>query len=302
MNEMFLKSIKGRVLFDELLSDHTSYRIGGPADVYACPRDLDDIRTLLEIAGKRNLPWFVIGEGTNLLISDAGFRGIVMDLTESFNQIDSKGTCVTVGAGVRMWDLLRYCTKFGLSGLEQLAGIPGQLGGAVILNAGAFGEEIFNTIRTVSFISPSGLIETRERRDIHPGYRKTDLPGDIVVFEAELKLRNGNTTDIQAVQDKILKKRRDKQPLSLPSAGSVFKRPQGDYAGRLIEAAGCKGLRIGDAMVSRKHANFIVNVHLATAADVRRLIAEVRERVFKMSGVRLETEIHFLGFDGQEKG
>jgi len=302
MNEMMLKSVKGKILFKEMLSGHTSYRIGGPADYYITPKDVEDIRTILEIAEKQQLPWFVIGEGSNLLVSDTGFRGIVLDLSKAFNQIDSRGTEMTVGAGVLLWDLLRYCTEFGLTGLEQLTGIPGQIGGGVVLNAGAFDEEIFSTIQSVKFISPTGIIETRDREDIHPGYRKTDLPKNIVILEIELALRNGNPAEIQMIQKEILKKRRDKQPLSLPSAGSVFKRPSGDYAGRLIEEAGCKGLRIGDAMVSRKHANFIVNVHLASALDVMRVINEVKERVLAKSGVMLEPEIHFLGFDQPEKG
>jgi len=297
MNEMLLKSVKGRVLFNEILSGHTSFRIGGPADVYVYPKDVEDIRSILDVAEKQQRKWFVIGEGSNLLVSDDGFRGIVLDLSQSFNQIDSRGVEVTAGAGVLLWDLLRYCREFGLAGLEQLAGIPGQVGGAIVLNAGAFGEEIFNTLKSVKFITSAGLIETRDREDMHPGYRKTDLPRDIVILESDLRLRTGNPNNIQAIQDDILKKRRDKQPLSLPSAGSVFKRPEGDYAGRLIEEAGCKGLRIGDAMVSRKHANFIVNVHLASALDVMRLIEMVKERVMKKFGILLEPEIHFLGFE-----
>lgn len=302
MNKRLIKSVKGRILFNEMLSGHTSFRIGGPADVYIFPKDAGDIRAVLEIADNESVPWFVIGEGSNLLVSDDGFRGVVLDLSETFNQIDSQGAGVTAGAGVLLWDLLRYCMEFGLSGLENLTGIPGQVGGAIMLNAGAFEEEIFNRIQSVKWISPSGIIESRDRKDIHPGYRKTDLPRNIVILEADFALRNGNTADIQKVQQQILKKRRDTQPLSLPSAGSVFKRPSGDYAGRLIEEAGCKGLRIGDAMVSRKHANFIVNVHLASALDVMRLITEVKERVFKQSGIVLEPEIHFLGFDPSGKG
>jgi len=297
MNEMLLKSVKGKVLYNEMLSDHTSYRIGGPADYYVYPKDVEDIRSVMEIAEKQQLDWFVIGEGSNLLVSDDGFRGIILDLSQSFNQIDSRGVEVTAGSGVLLWDLLRYCKEFGLAGLEQLAGIPGQVGGAIVLNAGAFGEEIFNTVDSVKFITSDGLIQSKDREEIYPGYRKTDLPRDIVIIETDLKLRTGNPNEIQAIQNDILKKRQDKQPMPLPSAGSDSKRPPRDYAGRLIEEAGCKGLRIGDAMVSRKHANFIVNVHLASALDVMRLIDDVKERVLQKSGIQLEPEIHYLGFE-----
>ncbi|HDQ46120.1 MAG TPA: UDP-N-acetylmuramate dehydrogenase [bacterium] len=288
---------KGSLLADEPLSGHTSYRIGGPADLFALPGDLDDVRLLLDICHAESLDWFVIGRGSNLLVSDTGFRGIVIDVSDAFNHISSRGTVVTAGAGVLLWDLLRYCTEFGLSGLEELSGVPGSLGGAVRLNAGAFGEEIFNTISRIKFLDPTGIVEKRERAEIRAGYRQTDLPRRIVVIEAELTLHDGNPTEMQAVQDNILKRRRERQPLSLPSAGSVFKRPEGDYAGRLIEEAGLKGLRIGDAMVSKKHANFIVNVHVASARDVLHLIREVQERVFERFGVRLEPEIHFVGFE-----
>lgn len=288
---------KGALLTNEPLSLHTSYKIGGPADFYAKPRDIEDVRLLLDLCHAEMIDWFVIGKGSNLLVNDSGFRGIVIDVSETFNRIDSKGTLVTVGAGVLLWDLLRYCTEFGLAGLEQLAGIPGNVGGAIRLNAGAFGEEIFNTIQSVKFLDDTGTVENRLRDEIAAGYRHTDLPRDVIFVETEMSLRDGNPTEIQAIQNNILKRRRDRQPLTLPSAGSVFKRPEGDYAGRLIEEAGCKGLRIGDAMVSKKHSNFIVNVRMASAKDVLRLIHEVREKVYAQFGVKLEPEIHFLGFD-----
>lgn len=292
-------NFKGSLLVNEMLSMHTSYKIGGPADFYATPKDVEDVRAILDFCHSEMIDWFVIGKGSNLLVSDAGFRGVIIDISEAFNHISSKGTLVTVGAGVLLWDLLRYCTEFGLSGLEQLAGIPGNIGGALRLNAGAYGEEIFNTIQSVKFLDDTGTVETRLRDEITPGYRHTDLPKDIIFMETEMRLKDGNPTEIQAIQNNILKKRRDRQPLTLPSAGSVFKRPEGDYAGRLIEESGCKGLRIGDAMVSKKHSNFIVNVGMARANDVLRLVHEVREKVYSQFGVKLEPEIHFLGFDQQ---
>jgi len=289
--------VKGKILIDELLREHTSFKIGGPADYYIFPKDLEDLSNLTSLCQQDGIPVFVIGNGTNLLVSDDGFRGVVIDISRTFRHIKTKETQVTAGAGVSLSGLISFCTIRGFSGLEPLAGIPGQIGGCIALNAGAFGREIGDLIEYVRILDKFHTLEKKTKDELNFGYRTTNLPEGSIVVEAVFNLADGNPKEMERAQNSYIKKRKSTQPLSLPSAGSVFKRPQGDYAGRLIEDAGCKGLRIGDAMVSKKHANFIVNVGFARAIDVARLIDEVRNTVFKRFGVTLEPEIRFLGFN-----
>lgn len=301
MTKALLKQIqqicKGRVLIDELMSKHTYFKIGGPADLFVYPGNLEELTALLDMSKKSGVATFVIGNGTNLLVSDEGFRGIVIDLSKTFNQIQCNEYQVITGAGVALANLHRYCKERGLTGLEPLFGIPGQAGGGVRMNAGAYGTEIFDLITHVKYLDESGILTTKASHDIEFGYRYTNIPESAIIVEVGLKLEDGNPKEIETLQQRYMKRRRISQPLSLPSAGSVFKRPPGDYAGRLIEESGCKGLRIGDAMVSRKHANFIVNCRLATADNVLRLVDEVQSRVFESFGVKLEMEVLKVGFD-----
>jgi UDP-N-acetylmuramate dehydrogenase len=294
---LLTKTARGRLLYDDPLSGRTSFKIGGPADFVLFPKDLEDLAAVVRMCEAEGVPRFTIGRGTNLLVSDAGFRGVVIDLSDAFNMIASRDLTVTAGAGVQLWDLLLYCTERGLSGMEPLAGIPGGVGGGIRLNAGAFDGEIKDRLDSVEFVDAGGGLVTRSAKDIRMEYRRSDLPRDAVIVQARFRMKEGNPTEMDAAQKAVLAKRKERQPLSLPSAGSVFKRPPGDFAGRLIEEAGLKGLRVGDAMVSGKHANFIVNCQSASASDVMRLIGEIQERVSARFGVRLEPEIHFLGFD-----
>jgi UDP-N-acetylmuramate dehydrogenase len=291
------QAFRGEIRTDEPLSKHTSFRIGGPADYYLYPKDLEDLSSAVDFAQNNKLAKFVIGNGTNLLVSDDGLRGIVIDLSQTFMEIDSKENSVTAGAGVDLEKLIHYCAERGLSGLESLIGIPGQVGGGIVLNAGAFDTEISDRLSSVRLMDRFGTLEKKRKSELTFGYRMTSIPRDAVVVDALFLLKEGNPKDMEISQNNYLRKRKEKQPLSLPSAGSVFKRPAGDYAGRLIEDAGCKGLRIGDAMVSKKHANFIVNCRLASAQDVMRLIDEVRARVLKQFQVELELELHLIGFE-----
>jgi UDP-N-acetylmuramate dehydrogenase len=290
------KITSGQILIEEPLLKHTSFKIGGPADYYIYPKGLNDLKKIIEFCIQEEITLFVIGNGTNLLVNDDGFNGMIIDLSRTFTHIKSKDNSIIVGSGVSLSDFQQYCLERGFSGLEPLIGIPGQIGGGINLNAGAFGTEILNHLESVKLLDENCNLITRRKDEIKSGYRHTDIPPNDIIVEAQFVFAEGNPKIMEATQQNYLKKRREQQPLSLPSAGSVFKRPPGDYAGRLIEDTGCKGLRIGDAMVSKKHANFIVNCNLASAQDVLRLIDEVKERVFKRFAVELEIEIHLCGF------
>jgi UDP-N-acetylmuramate dehydrogenase len=294
--QLIRQTLTGEMLVNEPLSKHTSFKIGGPADVYYSPPDLDNLTAALDLCRKEGIHRLVIGNGSNLLVSDEGFRGMVIDLSRGFNRMSSKGSAVMVEAGTLLQDVLTFLTERGLSGMERLIGIPGRVGGCIRLNAGAFGTEMGDRLRSIQLLRNDGTSAHLDRSMISMSYRHTDFMPEDIILEASFVLDDGNPKEMARVQQEILSKRKEKQPLSLPSAGSVFKRPQGDFAGRLIDEAGCKGLRIGDAMISKKHANFIVNVHFATARDVMRLIDEVRDRVVKRFGVMLELEIELIGF------
>jgi len=291
-----LQIVRGHMKVDELMSSHTTFNIGGPADFYVYPKDLEDLTNITVFCQQEQIPVFVIGNGSNLLVSDSGLRGVVIDLSRTFRHIKARGTEVTAGAGVKLSSLISYCTIRGFSGLEQLAGVPGLIGGCLRLNAGAFGREIGDVVECIRILDAFHTLEKVQRHQLDFGYRHTSIPENSIIVEAVFRLTDGNPKEMEALQKTYIKKRKRTQPLSLPSAGSVFKRPPGDYAGRLLEDAGCKGMRIGDAMVSKKHANFIVNVGAARAKDVMRLITEVRERVYERFEILLETEIHFAGF------
>lgn len=291
------KTFRGIVLMDEPLSNHTSFRIGGPADYYVYPGNLEDLVKLVDFCQDEEIPRFTIGAGTNLLVSDAGFRGMVIDLSRAFNKIQRRGLIVEAGGGMRLKDVIRYCAERGMAGLENLSGIPGRMGGCLRINAGAWGSEIHDRLQSVQLLDRTGVLERREKKEIVSGYRFTNFTDEEILVGGEFYLDEDNPVEIERRQENVLRERKAKQPLSLPSAGSVFKRPQNDFAGRLIQEAGCKGLRIGDAMVSKKHANFIVNCRLASARDVLYLIDEVRKAVFRQFGVELELEIYLLGFE-----
>jgi len=290
------ENLRGTVLIDEALARHTSFKIGGPADFYIIPKDEVDLLTLLGLYQNEGIPRFIIGRGTNLLVSDAGFRGIVIDLSRACCNFQIKDSVVIAGAGILIEDLITRSMASELSGAEKLSGIPGSIGGAVMLNAGAFNTEIKDILAAVKLVDTDNQIKNVSRDRIVMQYRWTDISPDAIVLEASFNLQPGIRSEIEKIRMEILAFRRAKQPLSLPSAGSVFKRPPGDYAGRLIEEAGLKGLRIGDALVSEKHANFIVNCGAASASDVYRLITEIQEVILKRFGVSLEPEVRLLGF------
>ena len=300
----FQNKIKGEVLYDEIMSKYTSMQIGGPADVFVLPASLKDLQIILKHRG--NCPVWTIGEGTNLLVRDRGIRGIVISLKNCFKSIkrpvfyktpDGKEHAVIqVGGGVKLSYLAKYTARCGLSGIETLVGVPGSVGGAIVMNAGAEGTEIGQVVRSVKRITLDGKIETFNKDDMMFAYRKTTFPSEGgIVIEAELDLLKGEITDIHRAMDSHLSRRSATQPLNMPNSGSIFKNPRGDSAGRLIESVGLKGYRIGGAGVSIKHANFIVNKGNASSEDVIQLIKHIQTVVEQKTGTKLEQEIIVIG-------
>jgi UDP-N-acetylmuramate dehydrogenase len=300
----WLHKVKGNVLKNEILAPYTSIKIGGPADVLIFPEDVRDIQTILKNKGSQ--PLFTLGEGTNLLVGDRGIRGVVISLKDCFKEIKrplffrketgNRRAVIKAGAGVKMSYLAKYAARCSLTGIEHLVGIPGSLGGAVIMNAGAEGTEISQVLRSVTRITPDGEIQTLKREELSFEYRKTIFPDEEgIIIEAELELEEGDRTKIQNAMDQHLSRRSQTQPLTVPNSGSVFKNPEADTAGRLIESLGLKGLSVGNAGVSIKHANFIVNKGGATANEVTRLIEHVKQEVKDKTGIELQTEIVIAG-------
>lgn len=286
---------RGQILVDEPLWKHTSYKIGGPADLYLMPADSEDLAALLGYSNDNGIPRFIIGNGSNILVGDRGFRGVVIDLKRTCSEIKREDEIIIAGSGVELKRFLDFSSANELGGLEFLAGIPGTVGGALRTNAGAFEGQIFDKLISLRIMDTNGNPKVIQREAIDYGYRKgLDCKG-CAIIEALFQMDRKKRQESERQRREYLARRRQKQPLSFPSAGSVFKRPPGHFAGKLIEEAGCKGLRIGGAEVSEKHANFIINVSQATAQDVLRLIEEVRERVLKAFSVELELEIQLVG-------
>jgi UDP-N-acetylmuramate dehydrogenase len=292
--ESISKAVQGAVLADEPLSRHTSFGIGGPADLYVRPASESELVEVLQIIREHRLDLMIIGRGTNLLVGDGGFRGAVVDLRSACRRLDRDGSRVLAGAGLSVSEMLEYCLSRELGGLEFMAGIPGSVGGAVRVNAGAWGLAMGDRIETIRGYDRSGGEESLKQGELRFGYRRADLPDDLIIAEARLSLKPEAAETIFGKMDDY-RRRRSHQPVDQKSAGSVFKNPPSAPAGRLIEQAGCKGLKIGDAQVSPQHANFIINLGEATAASVRELIGQVRRRVKDHSGIELELEIICVG-------
>ncbi len=288
-----------RVRFAEPLSRHTSFRIGGPADAWVEVETAAEIREVQRAAAEAGLPLSVLGIGTNVLVSDRGVRGVVMKLGRAFAQFEWRGdgehTHVRAGAAAPFKKLVVDATARGLAGLEFAEGIPGSIGGGLLMNAGAFGGEISTVTSGIVGVHPDDGERYHPRAELRFGYRRFDLPADLIVTHVDFSLRRGDPQAIKTKMTDAKRKRDANQPLGFPNAGSIFKNPPGQYAGRLIESAGLKGRRIGGAMVSEHHANFIVNVGEARAADVKQLMDEIADTVWRANAVRLVPEIKLIG-------
>ena len=285
--------LRGSVSFQAPLSEYTSFKIGGPADVVVEPVDIEDVCLVVQQARARKIPLFVLG-GTNLLVRDGGIRGIVMSLVRLREIKEEPGSVLYAEGGVGMPTLIGYAIRHSLAGLEWAAGIPGTVAGCVVMNAGTKLGEMKDSVKAVRMVNMKGQLVEVEAAQVRFEYRRALLPRGIVVG-VWLQLKQGVRSEIERVVKAYLYYRRDTQPLAMPSAGCVFKNPPNDSAGRLIEAVGLKGARVGDAEVSMKHANFMVNRGQARAADVTALIGKVRSAIRRLAGVRLDLELKIVG-------
>jgi UDP-N-acetylmuramate dehydrogenase len=288
-----------RVRFAEPLSRHTSFRIGGPADAWVEVEDAAEIRLLQRTARSAGVPLCVLGIGTNVLVSDRGVRGIVVKLGRALGefvwQVEGEQTRVRAGAAAPFKKLVVEAATRHLSGLEFAEGIPGSIGGGLLMNAGAFGGEMSDVVAAVGAVHPDRGAFELACDELHFGYRRFDLPNELIVTWVDFVLAAGDPQVVRARMQDAKRKRDAHQPLGLPNAGSIFKNPPGTHAGRLIDSAGLKGRRVGGAMVSERHANFIVNVGNATAHDVKELMDEIRAAVWQSSQVQLVPEIKLVG-------
>jgi UDP-N-acetylmuramate dehydrogenase len=294
--------IKGEILYSVPMFAYTSFRVGGRVDYLAFPSDIQDLQEVLRRCNQQGVRYFVLGNGTNLLVRDGGIRGMAISLSRGFLRVEEVGggpgeNLILAEAGGPLGKLVEFSSEKGLTGLEFAAGIPGTVGGAIFMNAGAFKEEMKGVLHSVRLMDPEGNISEKGKNELRFSYRSLEVEKGEVILGAQFSLRPENGQRVKAKVEENIRWRKTKQPWDLPSAGSVFKNPVQGPAGRFVEEAGLKGSRIGDAQVSEQHANFIVNRGKARARDILTLVEIIREKVFKEKGVWLETEIQVVGED-----
>ncbi len=284
------------VILDEPLKNYTSMKVGGPCDILVKPADLDQLRKIYQLCRSENYPVFFMGNGTNLVVRDKGIQAVVILSHPHLQKIEKRDSIITAECGILLKDLAHFALSHSLSGLEFAAGIPGTLGGAVIMNAGAYGGEMKDVVTRTWYLDRDGEVKVLSGPEHQFAYRKSYISEQKgLVLRSEMKLRPGTPAEIQAIMNDLQQKREDKQPLDMPSAGSVFKRPEGHFTGKLIQDCGLKGYSIGGAQVSVKHSGFIVNTGNASARDIIDLIQYIQDTVFDNFGVRLETEVRVVG-------
>ena len=294
-----LKSVitEGKVLTEEPMSRHTSFQIGGPADLFVQPATGEEVREAIRLAKKVQVPFFVVGNGSNLLVSDDGFRGMILQIGRNLQEITVEGNEIHAEAGALLSRVARTALEHGLTGMEFAAGIPGSLGGAVAMNAGAYGGEMKDILTEVEVLTPEGERKVLTLDELELAYRHSCIfEKNYIVLSAHLHLGEGDKDAIRNRMDELARARREKQPLEFPSAGSTFKRPEGYFAGKLIQDAGLKGYTVGGAQVSEKHSGFVVNCGGATAEEVLFLIRQVQKKVKDQFGVTMEPEVRMVGF------
>lgn len=301
MNQNFYDKLnnviaKDSILIDEPMSRHTTFRVGGPADFFVTPKAKEEVRDVIRICKEAGMPYYIIGNGSNLLVSDAGYRGVIVQIYKEMNEVKVEGDLVKAQAGALLSGIAAKALEAELSGFEFASGIPGTIGGACVMNAGAYGGEMKDVLESVTVLTGEGKIIELGRNELELGYRTSVIAKKgYIVLGAVLKLERGDGEKIKTYMDELKEKRVTKQPLEYPSAGSTFKRPEGYFAGKLIEDAGLRGFQVGGAQVSEKHCGFVINRDHATAADIMELMRQVQIRVKENSGVDLEPEVKRLG-------
>ena len=294
--EALIELAGDRVLCDEPMSRHTTFRIGGKADAFWTPADTDELIAGLKLLKNAGTAVTILGNGSNVLVRDKGIRGCVVSLAAPMSEIVIDGTVMTAGAGAILGAVSNKAAEAGLTGLEFAVGIPGSIGGAVYMNAGAYGGEIKDVLESVSALLPDGELREFSADEFDFGYRHSVFQENgAVIIAAKFRLAYGEREASRKQMNDIQSKRREKQPLEFPSAGSTFKRPPGYFAGTLIDHTGLKGYTVGGAQVSEKHAGFVVNKGGATAADVLQLMKDVSDRIYSVHGVHLEPEVKIIG-------
>jgi UDP-N-acetylmuramate dehydrogenase len=293
---------EGQILRDEPLSNHTTFRIGGPCDFFVIADTQEEFTQVIRLCKQEEVPCFIIGNGSNLLVADEGLSGVVLRLNEDVTKltVEEKGekTIVTACAGINLSNLAMKIANLSLTGFEFAAGIPGTLGGAIYMNAGAYGGEIKDCILSARVVSPEGEIIEFSKDDLKLSYRSSSIQkSGYSILSASFEFKKGDYAQIHSCIEDLNRQRREKQPLEFPSAGSTFKRPEGYFAGKLIMDAGLRGYRVGDAMVSEKHCGFVINVGNATAKDVMQLLTDVQRIVKEKFGVTIEPEVKLISKD-----
>lgn len=300
MSEIFWKQLQEiagneQCSRQEKMSNHTTFRVGGPAEYYVCP-GRTQVAEIIALCKTYGIPWLVIGNGSNLLVGDKGIFGLVIELGREASQVAVEGCVIKAEAGALLSVVARNAAEHGLAGMEFASGIPGTIGGAVVMNAGAYGGEMKQIVKKASVLTVEGEEVELSLEELDFGYRHSCiLENHAIVLDTELVLEKGDPGSIRERMIELRSQRSEKQPLEYPSAGSTFKRPEGYFAGKLIQDAGLRGYRVGDAQVSEKHCGFVINRGEATAAQIRQLISDVQDKVEAQFGVRLETEVRFLG-------
>lgn len=301
MNKIFYEALvkvldEDQIKPEEPMKNHVTFRVGGPADFFVTPKNYEELSWVLKCCAKYEMPCYIMGNGSNLLVSDQGYRGVVIQLFRQLNDIQCEGNVIRAQAGALLSAVANRALEEKLTGFEFAAGIPGTLGGACVMNAGAYGGEMKDVLKSVTVLTREGERITLQKNELELGYRTSIIAKkDYIVLEAEIELKAGDAEAIKAVMDDLKERRTTKQPLEYPSAGSTFKRPEGYFAGKLIQESGLQGFQVGGAQVSEKHCGFVINKDQATAADIAELIRQVQDRVEEKFGVRLETEVKRLG-------
>ena len=285
-----------RVFTEEAMSQHTTFKIGGPADYFLMPDKGEDVGRVIKICKEKEIPYFILGNGSNLLVGDGGYRGAVIQINRNMSSVTVEGNEITAQAGALLSAVAAAAKNASLTGFEFAGGIPGTIGGAVVMNAGAYGGEMKDVLTEVTVMNAEGDIFTLPTEELELGYRTSIIKtAGYIVLEAKIRLKEGDPEVIRETMKDLTIRRTTKQPLEYPSAGSTFKRPEGYFAGKLIMDSGLAGYQVGGAQVSEKHCGFVINAGDATARDVRTLMDNVRDIVYKKYGVTLEPEVKFLG-------